>query len=434
MKPRAPLLPDCLPPGSAPAPVPAPAAPRVAVETHDDGGRLVERAELRGGVLDGTTVFFSADGREKGRAEFRAGVLEGTMTLRDEEGRVWWRAGYLAGLPHGEATTWRAGVPVETVTYAEGVRQGPTLTWWDDGTAASSLPYVAGRLEGRATWYSRRGRITRSAEYGRGVLDGECLDYHPSTPAEAVRARSEYSGGLLHGAVTQYDEQGRALLRAWFDQGHPVWSTACDWGTSAIAGAGRVPCTPGDEEPPLPAITAPSSTVAAPAAPPSAESTPVQPSPAGASSSTVTPSSMAGSSSHGAPSSTGGSSSITTTAAPPIVVVPEASSGDAASPGRVETPSITLSHAGSSSDPSAAGSAPTDPAAGEPLRFATPPSFVVHPALPADDPGEVLEAAVDAAGAISRWLRLLAWLTGGWARFRSAAAAPSANPHEDTTP
>jgi antitoxin component YwqK of YwqJK toxin-antitoxin module len=416
MKPRAPLLPDCLPPGSAPAPVPAPAAPRVAVETHDDGGRLVERAELRGGVLDGTTVFFSADGREKGRAEFRAGVLEGTMTLRDEEGRVWWRAGYLAGLPHGEATTWRAAVPVETVTYADGVRQGPTLTWWDDGTAASSLPYVAGLLEGRAAWYSRRGRITRSAEYSRGVLEGECLDYHPSTPAEAVRARSEYAGGLLHGAVTQYDEQGRALLRAWFDQGHPVWSTACDWSTSA--GAGSVPGAPGDEEPPPPAITAPSSTVAAPAATASAGSTPVRPAPAGASSSTA------------APSSTGGSSSIT--AARPIAVLPGASAGDAAA--GVGTTPIAIARAVSSSGPSGAGSAPADPAAGEPLRFATPPSFVVHKAPPADVPAAAAQAAPDAAGTSFWWLPLWAWIAGGWRRSRNAAAAPSANPHEDTTP
>ncbi len=76
------------------------------------------------------------------------------------------------------------------------------------------------------------GRI-RSSAYRAGALDGETLDFFPSSAAEAVRSRSEYRAGLLNGAVTQYAEDGRALMCAWFDQGQPVWTTTCRWDTCA---------------------------------------------------------------------------------------------------------------------------------------------------------------------------------------------------------
>jgi antitoxin component YwqK of YwqJK toxin-antitoxin module len=243
MSARAPVLPVC-PPGSAPAPAPAPPAPLVVLETRGPGGHLLERAETRGGLLDGTTVFYTAAGGEKGRAEFRGGVLHGPMTLRDAEGRVWWSAGYLAGVPDGPITTWQAGVRAETVEYADGRRQGTALTWWPDGTAASSLPYTQDRLEGTAEWFSPAGRKTRSSAYLAGALEGETLDFFPASAAEAVRSRSEYRAGVLHGAVTQYSEDGRALMRAWFDQGHPVWSTSCLWDASALHPASEPDATP----------------------------------------------------------------------------------------------------------------------------------------------------------------------------------------------
>jgi antitoxin component YwqK of YwqJK toxin-antitoxin module len=192
---------------------------------------------MRGGILDGTTVFFAPDGREKGRAEFKRGVLDGAMTLRDEQGRVSWSAGYRAGVPHGDMSTWTDGVLAETVPYVEGRRQGTALAWRPEGTTASSLPYVADRLEGTALWFSAAGRKTRSAAYLAGALDGESLDFYPATPAEAVRTRSVYSQGKLNGPVTQYDTDGRALMRAWFTQGDAGWSITCLWGTLSPSAA-----------------------------------------------------------------------------------------------------------------------------------------------------------------------------------------------------
>lgn len=109
MKTRAFVMPVCPPPGPPPPPAPQPVT---VAETFDPAGYLAERAEMRGGVLDGTTVFFAPDGREKGRAEFKRGVLDGAMTLRDEAGRVSWSAGYRAGVPRcarGAASARSAG-------------------------------------------------------------------------------------------------------------------------------------------------------------------------------------------------------------------------------------------------------------------------------------------------------------------------------------
>lgn len=257
MKSRELVLPVC-PPGSAPVPAPAPPAPLVVAETRGPGGHLLERAETRGGLLDGTTVFYTAEGREKGRAEFRGGVLHGPITLRDDEGRVWWSAGYRAGAPDGPATTWRSGVRVETVEYADGLRQGTALAWSPDGTLASSLPYVRDRLEGTAEWFSPAGRRIRISAYRAGALDGETLDFFPASAVEAVRSRSEYRAGVLHGAVTQYAEDGRALMRAWFDQGQPVWSASCLWDASALDPASGPGTTP---DPGAPSAAAPTPVV-----------------------------------------------------------------------------------------------------------------------------------------------------------------------------
>jgi antitoxin component YwqK of YwqJK toxin-antitoxin module len=235
VKARVPVLPACAPPGPPAPPPPPPPGPATVTSSFDADGHLVERAEMRGGVLDGTTVFYAPGGREKGRARFRAGLLEGAMTLRDEEGRVWWSAGYRAGAPHGDTSTWREGALAETVPWVNGLRQGTALAWYPDGTLASSLPYVADRLEGTATWFRADGRMTRNAAYRAGVLEGESLEYHDGTPAETVRTRSEYSGGVLHGAVTQYDAGGRATLRTWFRHGEPLWGITCSWDTSALA-------------------------------------------------------------------------------------------------------------------------------------------------------------------------------------------------------
>lgn len=264
MRSREPVLPVC-PPGSAPVPAPAPPAPLVVVETRGPGGHLLERAETRGGLLDGTTIFYTAEGREKGRAEFRGGVLHGPMTLRDAEGRVSWSAGYRAGVPDGPVTTWQVAVRVEIVEYAAGRRQGRTLTWWPDGTTASSLPYVDDRLEGTAEWFSPAGRRTRSSAYRAGALDGETIDFFPASAAEAVRSRSEYRAGVLHGALTQYAEDGRVLMRAWFDQGQPLWRTSCLWKTTA---PGTAPGTASD--PHAPAVDIPSTAQSAATNPPSA--------------------------------------------------------------------------------------------------------------------------------------------------------------------
>lgn len=245
MKTRAFVMPVCPPPGP-PAPPPPPPQPATVAETFDADGHLAERAEMRGGVLDGTTVFFAPDGREKGRAEFKRGVLDGAMTLRDGQGRVSWSAGYRAGVPHGEMSSWNDGVLAETVPFVEGRRQGTALAWHPDGTTASSLPYVADRLEGTALWFSAGGRKMRSAAYAAGALDGESLDFYPTTPAETVRTRSIYSQGKLNGPVTQYDTAGRALMRAWFTQGDAGWSIVCLWGTLS-------PSASLDGSPPAPA-------------------------------------------------------------------------------------------------------------------------------------------------------------------------------------
>lgn len=209
------LLPAAAP---AAAPAPAPAAGDQAVAYHESGA-VRETVQLQGRVPHGEVVGYAESGRVVLRATMRDGVLDGAMTLFGPDGLPEQTCRYAGGRLHGDTVAYRGGEVWRVTPFVHGRRHGEALGYHPGGVLESRMPYVDGVLEGTAEFRDPAGRLIRSAPYAAGVQEGETVDYYPSG---AVRERSRFAAGQMEGEAVAFYESGALQRRVVYAGGRPA--------------------------------------------------------------------------------------------------------------------------------------------------------------------------------------------------------------------
>jgi len=83
------------------------------------------------------------------------------------------------------------------ISWTDGVWDGPSNSWWEDGTKLEEGRYNAGRMTGTWTWWYRNGQMA---------------------------ARGPYEDDLKVGQWLYFDEQGRSITAAQFAKDDGDWA------------------------------------------------------------------------------------------------------------------------------------------------------------------------------------------------------------------
>lgn len=135
------------PPPPAPPPVRAQAIPATSpslAQRATRGRQVRKRHDARGNLIE--------------RYELKDGLLHGWRRVWAPSGQLLVETRYKNGKPEGLARSWNVhGRIVSEVTYRDGKHSGPFKSWWDNGQVKEQGTYFNDRRVGWYIWFDSDG-------------------------------------------------------------------------------------------------------------------------------------------------------------------------------------------------------------------------------------------------------------------------------------
>ena len=155
-----------------------------------ENGELKNQSSFKGGLLDGKWFSYYPDGKPKLEGEYQDNMRVGEWTEYFDNGR-----------------------PKDVMTY----KLFKKKTAMDYGIMKGHKR-MESKLHGKAVSYSSKDfRMTEEGNYVEGEKDGEWIAYHPGGKNPAVV--SQYKKGKLHGKMTTYSRRGKLLQECDYKDG-----------------------------------------------------------------------------------------------------------------------------------------------------------------------------------------------------------------------
>lgn len=103
-------------------------------------------------------------------------------------------------------------------------REGPSRTWWDDGSLKETGYWRDGKRDGHFTLHHLNGRVAREGDYAADLMEGTWTWYFED---DTVELAVEYQHGLRHGRFRENFKDGkpRTVGQYAFDQQVGRWVT-----------------------------------------------------------------------------------------------------------------------------------------------------------------------------------------------------------------
>jgi antitoxin component YwqK of YwqJK toxin-antitoxin module len=160
-----------------------------------------------GPAQDGLRVY---SGRVASRATFREGLLDGETALYDEQGGLLRSLGFRQGRLDGRLIVYRDGRPQSASEYRDGRLHGELVTYDDRGQPATVATYRDGQQSGPLRLIER-GEPRVVSAYLEGRPHGQTVVYQPDGKEWLV---APYREGQLEGERLIYSADGRPLQRS----------------------------------------------------------------------------------------------------------------------------------------------------------------------------------------------------------------------------
>jgi antitoxin component YwqK of YwqJK toxin-antitoxin module len=182
-------------PEPEPAPPPMVVGHVPVVEKYDDGAIRVERQVVKMSdnqvINDGKFTEYYPDGQKYAEGNFVNGVHDGAWTLWHPKGQI-----------------------CKTVTFKMGRAEGTWDVFRPDGSMQAKRTYKNNKRDGLWTMYHDDGKTPHiEATYVDGVVEGVRRVYFANGK---LQQEAIYSGNMLNGPLTEWDETGRKVLDANF--------------------------------------------------------------------------------------------------------------------------------------------------------------------------------------------------------------------------
>ena len=145
-------------------------------------------------VSDGTYVEYYPGGEKFCEGTYESGVITGQWSYWHPNGQLCKKLTFKQGRPVGSFQVFRADGTLEAVqSYKDGVRDGEWSSYFEDGkTPKFQSKIVDGKIEGERTLYY---------------------------PDGTVKQKATFAGGALNGVVEEFDETGKKIAEATFENG-----------------------------------------------------------------------------------------------------------------------------------------------------------------------------------------------------------------------
>jgi antitoxin component YwqK of YwqJK toxin-antitoxin module len=139
---------------------------------------------------------YYANGKIKTEAFYLDGKLHGPWSFYGDEGQLLYRS-----------------------YYEEGRREGNCYAYYADGSLYSLLNYRQGELQGQQLYYYSDGTLKTAENYENGLLEGVVQLYYVNG---RLKKEQFFSEGCLHGHERVWDEWGKIILEANYENGRAM--------------------------------------------------------------------------------------------------------------------------------------------------------------------------------------------------------------------
>lgn len=207
---------------------------------YDEAGRLRSTQDFQRDLPNGTCKTYYPSGKLYKEETFVDSLQQGPFTEYYERGKVKSQGNYAAGQLDGKyELKYPSGVSEVRGNYKTGLKDGTWMKFHADGSLEISALYKAGekvtekRHNGGFLNYFESGIPSDSLSYEEGVLNGPFVEYYdvgkwirepidsdaPGIPLEyrerligrMVKREGDYLDGKLDGEVTFYNENGQRI-------------------------------------------------------------------------------------------------------------------------------------------------------------------------------------------------------------------------------
>ncbi|MGN6671422.1 MAG: toxin-antitoxin system YwqK family antitoxin [Candidatus Nucleicultricaceae bacterium] len=159
-------------------------------------------------IPDGIVQKTRKNGKAEARLTYHANKLNGVSEFYDAEGRVEKRLTYQDGTLNGDALYYESGLIRSKAHYNKGRIEG-NLEIYKKGQLVATLPHVDGVCTGIACLYEGSGRILSKVTYKNGKRNGPCLSYNAL--GTVVKAQN-FVDNKVEGEVKVFYPDGRLLM------------------------------------------------------------------------------------------------------------------------------------------------------------------------------------------------------------------------------
>lgn len=158
---------------------------------------LAERTWL----FDGRSDAWDEQGNPVADILYSQGILEGVSTYFHPNQQVWKRIPYANNQIEGTVEVYKCnGEILQQMTFCQGVRNGPSIRYWDCNHIASQEEYCRDKLE-NGQYMDKEGNLIASVRNGNG--------FRAVFSKEGVQEIQEYVDGNLEGEVKVFNQEGR---------------------------------------------------------------------------------------------------------------------------------------------------------------------------------------------------------------------------------
>lgn len=159
-------------------------------------------------IRDGLVQKTRKNGKAEARLTYHTNKLNGVSEFYDAEGRIEKRLTYQDGILHGDALYYGGGHIRSKAHYNNGRIEG-NLEIYKKGQLVATLPHVGGVCTGIACLYEGSGRILSKVTYKDGKRNGPCLSYNAL--GTVVKAQN-FVDNKIEGVVKVFYPDGKLLM------------------------------------------------------------------------------------------------------------------------------------------------------------------------------------------------------------------------------
>ncbi len=188
-------------------------------EVRDDKGILLQRFSLAEDKIKGKRELYSAEtGKLVQTISYENGILQGPLYGFDAEGKIIQEIPYENGKKEGLAVFYVQGIKIADINFKNDMMEGPAIYYNPAGYVSIITSYKNDKLEGEYNVFGDKKNLIKKCFYKEGNLDGLSQIFYPNGK---ILEEVVYKSNIPQSALTQYFESGKVrLVRTYDALGH----------------------------------------------------------------------------------------------------------------------------------------------------------------------------------------------------------------------